>query len=849
MAPEKGRNDVGKCDGGDGASLMVAVSLMVLDDVREQSTEEKGEEKETFRVLPPNFEKWVSGKSPKAILNSSHHQENATTKPLGTLYDRISRKEATWSSKPQFGVVFSHIPLYWEWTEDIIRRCKHTFTSIDLLDAVYTSMFLYKCNSPMMQRFCESWCPTTNTIHTGDGEASISLWDLRTLGGLPIFGAFYDEVVPTVDELEGSKDGRQFLPPSCRYMFAALQTIMLTSESSHVTFEEWCRFWFRVPKRYSATILPKAVESFSEFGELESWSNKHEALIILDVPKEHCQQTYLAAFLSCWLCAFVFPLKNLGCIRPSVFKPASQLASGQRTSLVIPVLASIYRGLNELSHSSTPGRQCSNFPTHYVYAWTAQYFRSHRMSVHNFAGAQMIAFHGTSNVKKLTSAEAKAFVRSGKDINWIGNSTHDTSDRKLIDDGLSRLDIDFLLSIRSCYLTLRYDDEYVVEPYSPHRFSRQFGFCQNIPGELKPYSQKISLQYLWSLFQTSIRVGTKSSFLIPAGGMNIGICSRVTAPFKLWWSTSYAHSGPSPSPPSTNSSRKRKTNSTSISDKDAKAPLDTSDEGRGKLSRKSSSQSSRETSPHDEKTDERKAPSQSPNGQRTIFHDIFGEDEATLEEGQKDDHDLDYTKELEACGNTFASADSNGLVVASDPIALCAAITIIARDSETFHDVLTVPTGDSSFNARVMISEADYPELKELFGYISSKNIDVTNLREHVEAYVDHACKFHTLEPSDNIQSSLPNLEEQLSCIQQKCDELQKELKLLEQKESELSSTLANSKDSLTKHDATVKDLTVFHTSLEKDIATAKEATTKRKEAEENFQNARDALESLQWEP
>ncbi|KAL2900190.1 hypothetical protein RDABS01_025272 [Bienertia sinuspersici] len=69
---------------------------------------------------PPHLKNWVSGKSPKAILNSSRHHEKDTTKPLNLLYNHISRREVTWAPKPQFRVTFSHIPLYWEWTEDII---------------------------------------------------------------------------------------------------------------------------------------------------------------------------------------------------------------------------------------------------------------------------------------------------------------------------------------------------------------------------------------------------------------------------------------------------------------------------------------------------------------------------------------------------------------------------------------------------------------------------------------------------------------------------------------------------------------------------------------------------------
>ncbi|KAL2935837.1 Huntingtin-interacting protein 1-related protein [Bienertia sinuspersici] len=601
-----------------------------------------------------------------------------------------------WSPKLQLEVTFSHIPLFREWTEDIIRRCKTTLMKTDLVDAVYASMFLYKCNSPLMQRLY--------------GEASISLWDLRILGGLPIYGAFYDEVVPTAIELEGYNDGKQFLPPSCKCMFATLQSITSTSGRSHVTFEECCRFY-----------------------------NKHEALTFLNVPEENCQSTYLVAFLSCWLCAFVLPLKNLGCIRPGV----------------------IYHGLNELSRSSTPGRSCNNFSAHYVYAWTAQYFRSHCMSVHNFAGAQMLAFHGASNG---TINEAKAFIRSGQDINWIGNCMRNTRDRLLIDDSTLRQDADFLPSIRSCFRSLRYDNGH------------------NILGALKPHLEEPSLQYLWSLFQTSTRAGTKSSFIIPASGMNNEIRSRTTALFKLWWKTSYSSLRPSPSPPQVSSSRKRKADN----DNDTKA--DSSDKGKSKL-QKSSSQSSREPSPQQEK-------------KGTVFHDIFCEDEATLREKQKNDQDeddFDFVKELETMGNafasdnpnakelehTFASIDPSILVAASDPVAMYAAATVLARGSEVVNENRATSMEAPSFSARVMISEADRcaarllaqqmrtkllqtplaniheldAELKELFGYIISKRIDVTSLQEHMGNYVEHAQTFHASTPSDKAESSSPSLE------------------------------------------------------------------------------------------
>ncbi|KAL2894760.1 Cell division protein FtsA [Bienertia sinuspersici] len=140
-------------------------------------------------------------------------------------------------------------------------------------------------------------------------------------------------------------------------------------------------------EQFTATNTPKAVKNFSEFGDLTSCIDVLEAFVVLDILEKHRKQTYLAPFLSCWLCAFVLPMKNLGCIRQSVFKPTSLLANEQRVSLAIPILASIY---------------------------TAQYFHSHRMTIYNFAGATM-------------------------ELNWVANSMNGTNDIKAIDEGFVRL--------------------------------------------------------------------------------------------------------------------------------------------------------------------------------------------------------------------------------------------------------------------------------------------------------------------------------------------------------------------------------------------------------------------------
>ncbi|KAA0025723.1 uncharacterized protein E6C27_scaffold653G00020 [Cucumis melo var. makuwa] len=72
-----------------------------------------------------------------------------------------------------------------------------------------------------------------------------------------------------------------------------------------------------------------------------------EGLPIKGVAEEHKDKTYLTTFLSCWLCVFVFPDKQISlCLE--IFKVASLMAEGYTFSLAIPVLANIYGSLLQI---------------------------------------------------------------------------------------------------------------------------------------------------------------------------------------------------------------------------------------------------------------------------------------------------------------------------------------------------------------------------------------------------------------------------------------------------------------------------------------------------------------------
>ncbi|KMT01962.1 hypothetical protein BVRB_9g209100 [Beta vulgaris subsp. vulgaris] len=209
---------------------------------------------------PPSLKYWwkdickgnSSAQRPsKLVLLASHHHACTEIKSLPTLHARISQKEVRWSPNMHIGVEFRHIPCYWEWLEDILRHFKNALSRIHLLDDVYASMLVYKCNSSVMQTFCESWCPLTNIVLLSEGEMSIRLWDIYVLGGLPISSLLYDEVIPAkaLEESKAEHDLR--LPHSCTYLFEAFRHLTTKSNRSGVTLEEWCRFWFCDSPRYS----------------------------------------------------------------------------------------------------------------------------------------------------------------------------------------------------------------------------------------------------------------------------------------------------------------------------------------------------------------------------------------------------------------------------------------------------------------------------------------------------------------------------------------------------------------------------------------------------------------------
>ncbi|KAL0291973.1 UNVERIFIED_CONTAM: hypothetical protein Sangu_3258900 [Sesamum angustifolium] len=179
-------------------------------------------------------------------------------------------------------------------------------------------------------------------LFTSAREMSISLWNLHELAGLPITDCLYDEVVLSALELTGVDEKRErFIPCSNEYLLYAYHLLQSADDNR-------CY--------HKKTVRPKSTHNpLGDIAIHERWSTTEEALFAkLCIKRSLKEEVYLVAYLACWVCVFILPGKDVNSIRSSTFKIASLMANGRRVNLAIPVLVSIYEGLNTVATSPKP---------------------------------------------------------------------------------------------------------------------------------------------------------------------------------------------------------------------------------------------------------------------------------------------------------------------------------------------------------------------------------------------------------------------------------------------------------------------------------------------------------------
>ena len=91
----------------------------------------------------------------------------------------------------------------------------------------------------------------------------------------------------------------------------------------------------------------------------------------------------------------------------------------------------------------------------------------------------------------------------------------------LDDAALDGANYNYFINTRSIYLPIRCNKIIIVEPHSPHRFGRQLGFYQDIPGVLKEDIRTDSFIDLIRFWKSCTYRNSKCKLICPARPLNI----------------------------------------------------------------------------------------------------------------------------------------------------------------------------------------------------------------------------------------------------------------------------------------------------------------------------------------
>ncbi|CAN6586386.1 unnamed protein product [Malus baccata var. baccata] len=153
-------------------------------------------------------------------------------------------------------------------------------------------------------------------------------------------------------------------------------------------------------------------------------------------------------------------------------------------------------------------------------------------------GPLMTKYSGVLSTKSLDDLQARALFESCEDLRMDPLARVGSARRGIVDNSHIRSsDLSYLISLRSGFVSLRQEDRCIVQPYSPHRFSRQFGFVQNLPGKLKENNQSTSLQAVYMHWESCTRARTNAVITLPA--KDEFKSNPVTRVYARWWSKVY----------------------------------------------------------------------------------------------------------------------------------------------------------------------------------------------------------------------------------------------------------------------------------------------------------------------
>ncbi|CAN6543705.1 unnamed protein product [Malus baccata var. baccata] len=153
-------------------------------------------------------------------------------------------------------------------------------------------------------------------------------------------------------------------------------------------------------------------------------------------------------------------------------------------------------------------------------------------------GPLMTNYSGVLSTKSLDDLQARALFESCEGLRMDPLARVGSARRSIVDNShLRSSDLSYIISLRSGFVSLWQEDWCIVQPYSPHRFSRQFGFVQNLPGKLKEINQSASLQAVYMHWESYTRARTNAVITLPS--KDEFKSNPVTRVYARWWSKAY----------------------------------------------------------------------------------------------------------------------------------------------------------------------------------------------------------------------------------------------------------------------------------------------------------------------
>ncbi|CAL9026469.1 unnamed protein product [Prunus brigantina] len=428
---------------------------------------------------------------------------------------KMLREQIAWESNFRFYGRATFQPFVMEWTETILHNFGDILHQAGIFGAVAVSRYSYDCCSNVWRAFCELWGPLSNTFHHGNGEMSISLYDLKVIGGLPILGLPYDEFIPPNEEL----CREDLYPSSVGELLRIHAQLHNFHRRGQVYYNHWVEHFFRGEAVYGATgngknVIPKQVAEARK------------------LPLNISHEGQLAAFLAFWLSYFVMPTSKA--IRPECFYMASLMARGFKVSLAPAVLGVIYHALGTVAtHPRGPGLANACLPIHYVLGWLGEHFpdlTTRRCDSDFPEHYPLLARYSHIEAKNVTPTQARIVFRSDSAVYrpsvFLAHEDYTLLDTETLADDI----FEYLICMRSALLPVRVGGDLWLEPYYPNRFARQFGFDQGVPANRLSFSvcerQRCGIEKLARAQATLLRKNTTARFYIPRS-TRIGECS--------WW--------------------------------------------------------------------------------------------------------------------------------------------------------------------------------------------------------------------------------------------------------------------------------------------------------------------------